>query len=295
MEHKMLVMGDLHLTEETPRSRIDNYQETLFGKLEFIFEIADKNDACILQPGDFFNQPTPSYEFFSKMVLLLKRYSNVPVFSIYGQHDLRYRNRTNTALKALNHACDNFFIIDKQMTYRKQYNLYGVSYGEEIPKVDYDKNNILLIHKMIIKDEKVWAGQTDYTESSELLKKNGFRIIVSGDNHKFFYDFRGEQKLFNCGSVMRSSVSQVYHKPTIFLIEGKSIEEIQIPIKRAKEVFRLEEIEKETYRSEEINSFIEGLSMQKEMGLDFEDNLELYCKENNIADEVKQVIKENMV
>jgi hypothetical protein len=35
--------------------------------------------------------------------------------------------------------------------------------------------------------------------------------------------------------------------------------------------------------------------MQKEMGLDFEDNLELYCKENNIADEVKQVIKENMV
>ena len=295
MEHKMVFMGDLHGEEKAPVNRIDNYVETFFGKLEFIFDVADKNDACILQPGDFFNRHDPSYDFFSRIVALLKRHPEVLVFSIYGQHDLRHRNKVNTAMRALSHACDNFFIVDNHVTYRKQYQLYGVSYGEEIPKVDYDRNNILLIHKMIIKDEKVWAGQTDYTESSELLKKNGFGSIVSGDNHKFFYDFRGEQKLFNCGSVMRSNVSQVYHKPTIFLIEGKSVQEIQIPIKPAKKVFRLDEIEKVTYRNEELNSFVEGLSLQKEMGLNFEDNLELYCKENKIDNKIKNVIKENMI
>lgn len=290
----MVLMGDLHGEEKAPANRIDNYIETFFGKLEFILDVADKNNACILQPGDFFNQPNPSYDFFSRIVALIKRYTSVSIFSIYGQHDLRHRNKDNTAMKALAHSCDNFFIVENHMTYRKQYHLYGASYGEEIPKVNYDRNNILLIHKMVIKDEKVWVGQTDYTESSELLKKNGFRIIVSGDNHKLFYDSRGEQRLFNCGSVMRSSVSQVYHKPTIFLIEGKSIEEIQIPIKRAKEVFRMDEIEKATYRNEELTSFVEGLSMHKEMGLNFEDNLELYCKENKIGDEIKKVIKENM-
>ena len=294
MGNKFVVMGDLHLAEASPRSRIDDYQETVFNKLEFIFKTADENDACILQPGDFFNQPNPSYEFFSKMVLLLKRYSEVSVFSIYGQHDLRYRNRTNTAIKALNHACDNFFILENNILYKKQYHLYGVSYGEEIPEVEYDKKNILLIHKMIIKDKKVWAGQADYTEASGLLKKSGFGIIVSGDNHQLFTEEYKGRKLFNCGSVMRSSISQVNHKPTIFLIDDNCMEEIQIPIQPSKKVFKLEEVERENSRSEEINSFIEGLSEQKEMGLDFEDNLEKYCKQNNVPKEIRQIIKENM-
>lgn len=290
----MVVMGDLHGDDKTPISRTDNYSESFFKKLEFILNIAEKNDACVLQPGDFFNSPNPSYEFFSRLVLLLKRYSGVFIFSVYGQHDLRYRNKHNTALKALSGSCENFFIVDKPYTYRKQYNIYGVSYGEEIPKVDYDKNNIMLIHKMVIKDEKVWAGQTDYISSSELLKKNGFRFIVSGDNHKFFSDCAGEKFLFNCGSVMRSNISQINHKPAVFLIDGSIGQQIQIPTQPADKVFKMEEIEKETCRSKEIDSFIEGLSQQKEMGLNFEDNLELYCKENNIDESVRNVIKENM-
>lgn len=295
MEHKIVLMGDLHGEERAPENRIDDYAKTFFSKLEFILDTANKNDACILQPGDFFNQPNPSYDFFSKIVDMIKRYPDTDIFSIYGQHDLRYRNKENTAMKALSRACDNFFIVENHMVYRKKYHLYGASYGEEIPKVNYDDNNILLIHKMIIKDEKIWAGQTDYVKSSELLKKNGFRFIISGDNHKFFIDSVRKQHLFNCGSVMRSNVTQVYHRPTIFLIEGNDYQEIQIPIKPAKEVFRLEEIEKVTYRNEELNSFVEGLSLQKEMGLNFEDNLELYCKENKINDEIKNIIKENMI
>ena len=69
----MVVMGDLHGDDKTPISRIDNYSESFFKKLEFILNIAEKNDACVLQPGDFFNSPNPSYEFFSRLVILLKR------------------------------------------------------------------------------------------------------------------------------------------------------------------------------------------------------------------------------
>jgi hypothetical protein len=56
---------------------------------------------------------------------------------------------------------------------------------------------------MILK-EKIWAGQTEYTDAANFLRANPFQLVVSGDNHQsFIVDSKVMKKwLFNNGALM---------------------------------------------------------------------------------------------
>lgn len=287
-----LITGDWHITDKCPANRIDNYEETLFQKLEFIFKTAEENNCEIFQPGDFFDSPDPSYHLFTRVVDLLNRYPNIRVFTIWGQHDLRYRNPENTALKALNSCCSNLFIVQNDLHLSKEnISIYGASYNKDIPTIKEKNLSILLIHKMIIK-EKLWEQQTDYAEGNAFLKDNKFDLIVSGDNHKGFVMSYKNRFLINCGSLMRSNTTQLEHQPFIVLIKNGILTNINIPIEDSEKVFAVDRILKEKEKNEKLDSFISGLSEQKTMGLDFESNLNTYMKENNIDEDIKKIIKE---
>jgi len=283
----MIITGDWHITEKTPANRIDDYEKTLFEKLEFIFKQANLDSTSIFQPGDFFDSPDPSYRLFSKVVELIKSYPNVSIYTIFGQHDLKYRNKMNSALLALEKACENLFII-------KQHDSpCGVSFGEEIPN-NTKKDLTLLIHKMIVGDSKIWEGQTEYTSAKNLLKTNDYQLIVSGDNHQSFIVEYQSKILINCGSLMRSSISQINHRPFIVSYYKGKYEKIMIPIKDSEEVFAMEKAELQKADNEKLESFIAGLNDQKEIGLDFETNLLSYVEKNNVEKSVVDIIKNCM-
>lgn len=287
---KLLVLGDLHITEDVPKNRIDDYKSVLMAKLIHIFSYARKHNCCILQPGDFFDKPNPSYRFFSEIVSLLKTYDDVMVLSIYGQHDMRYRQKENTALGALEHSCGNLRILSGEKSYSlDDYTIYGCGYGEIIPEIRIkNTKSVLLIHKMIVQ-KKLWDQQTDFVYAKALLNGNHFDIIVSGDNHTSFSEMAGKKILLNCGSLMRSTITQIEHKPVMYMIDGKVCEKIYIPIKE--NVFDESKIEKEKEISLELDAFVKGLAEQKEMGLNFEDNLLSYFKENKVDKDVQEFIK----
>lgn len=298
VENNPLALGDLHTTEEAPRSRIDDYADTLLKKIMFVLDFAEEHDCFLLQAGDFLNLPNPSYHFFTRMVNIIKRYRRIQIYTVYGQHDLKFRRKENTALLALEAACDNFHIVssDKPIEHDR-YMIYGAGYGEEIPVPDSRRGfaNILLIHKMVVKDYKVWAGQTEYVRAIDLLKNNDYQFIVSGDNHTGFIESYSGKVLINCGSIMRSSIAQINHKPFFAFIDRGVVKTINIPIASASKVFDIDKLEREKEKNAELDSFINGLSSQKEMGLDFEDNLETYFRENKISKEVRNCIRENLV
>ena len=88
---KFLITGDWHYTDKTPSCRIDDYPTVLKNKIKSILNIAYKeNVAAILQPGDLTDTPFLSYSAYRE---LYNMFEDIPIYTIYGQHDLRYRNK----------------------------------------------------------------------------------------------------------------------------------------------------------------------------------------------------------
>ncbi len=291
---KILIAGDWHISDKKPENRIDDYFETVKRKIRFILETAkQENVNYILQPGDFFDSPSLPWNSFISLKQLFDKYKNIQIFSIHGQHDLRYRIKGNTALDALSETCPNIKLLSPHW---KEF--YGSSYNEEIPKVlTPSEFNILLTHRMILQD-KLWTGQEEYTDASNFLRTNVFKLIVSGDNHQSFIvnsKITGKY-LFNCGALLRNKTDMVNHKPfiVIFDTETKEYKQIFIPIEPPEKVFNLEKIVKEKEKNEYLEAFVSGLSeSHKEIGLTFEDSLNNYLNENDINSSIRQIIEES--
>lgn len=297
---KLLCCGDLHLTDKTPSNRVDDYAETVLRKLRFVFETA-RNEGCeaILQPGDLFDGPTPSYYFFSEIVFLFNEFDDIAFICCFGQHDMRYRQKENTAIHALTGSCPHFHLITNKYddVTRGGIHFYAAGFGEEVPSIMDKKDfNILITHRMIVK-EKIWFGQTEYEYAGAFLKNNKFDLIVSGDNHQYLIaNDKHKRWLFNCGSMMRSTIAQVDHKPSMIVFDTENIDDwynVDFPIEE--NVFDLEMIDKQKEVNEKLDAFVSGLSEHKEMGMSFADNLSAYMKENKISDDIRQIIKEGLL
>ena len=295
---KILCCGDLHLQEKKPENRTDDYSETVLRKLRFIFETACKeNCEVILQPGDLFDGPTPSYYFFSQIVSLFNEFE-ITFIGTYGQHDMRYRQRENTAIYALTEACPSFYLItnNHEDVTREDVHFYAAGFGEDVPPItDKKEFNVLITHRMIVK-EKIWFGQTEYEYAGTFLKNNKFDLIVSGDNHGYLIANEQHKRwLFNCGSMMRSTIAQVDHRPSMVVFDTKNIDDwYNVDFEIDANVFNLDVIEKEKDRDGKLDAFVSGLSERKEMGMSFADNLFAYMKENKIPKEIKKIVEEGM-
>jgi len=292
---KLLLTGDWHYTNKTPASRIDDYQQTLEDKIKYIFKIAlEKKVDRIIQPGDFTDTPFLDYNNYIRLLNLISD-GDIPIYTIFGQHDLKYRNKGNTPLDALHHSLDGFY-VDFGFASFDICNMYGVSYGEEIPKIKHpNKFNILVIHKMLLhKKEEEW--QEDYDLGIDFLNKHKFNLIVSGDNHQSFFVEKDKRFLINCGSLMRSTIEQIDHHPCFYIFDTKTGEYWQhmIPIKSWKECFDLEKKVKEEEADEKMKAFVSGLKTHKSLGLNFVDNLMTYMQKNNVSMEIQLIIKNNM-
>jgi predicted phosphodiesterase len=181
----------------------------------------------------------------------------------------------------------NFLILDKE-----KYKIIdicafsGCSYDQEPPIPIQNKFNVLLVHRMII-EEKLWSAQENYVASNIFLRQNNFDLIVSGDNHRgFISEAHGKRLLVNCGAMMRSKIDQVNHKPFVVLYDTdtRKYQQIFIPIEPADKVFRMEKVVAEKERNTSLESFVAGISEQKEVGLLFEDNLQEFAKANPDVD-----------
>jgi len=293
---KILVLGDLHIRATNPRYRIDDYYSTLMGKLEWIFELAKKeNCEAILQPGDFFNSPDQSNKVEIDLINLLPE-KGIPIYTVLGQHDLRYRQPINVALTkfdVLNKVC----IVDKNgIDLGNNVHIYGASWEEEIPN-DCNKEavNILVMHRMVIKDKSLWPGQEDFTKPSTLLKKySDYSLIVTGDNHSplhFVHKEKSGAMLINCGSLMRTTTLQRDHAPCAYVYNTETKEATKhfIPIAPIEDVMDLETADEIKEKNEALEAFMVGLSSDYSIELNFEENLKNLMIENKTDNRIKDL------
>lgn len=289
---KLLNTGDWHSTNKRPENRIDRYWFTFLTKIRFIMEVAKKYKVdYIIQPGDLTDTPALSYEEFCELV----DYITCPIITTWGQHDLRFRVKVNTALKALSKACDIQILTSNEILRKDGVAISGCAFNEAVPEPEDDKEfNVLVIHRMIVED-KLWTQQEVTDWASSFIRRNKYDLVVSGDNHQFFISDNNNRYLFNCGSLMRSTIAQIDHQPkvVVFDTDTRKYEVINVPIQPSEKVFQLSKLVEEKERDGKVKAFVSGLSEQKQMNLSFMDILDIYAKENEVDEEIIDIIKEN--
>lgn len=293
---KLLVTGDWHLTTRTPRNRIDDYPQSQRKKIAFIFSLAvEENVKAILQPGDAVDHSLHRYntpDSLKREYILFFKEKRIPIITIPGQHDMRYHSSdvSNTPLGVFESAA-NVTVITNEFPevllggVNKEVMIYGAGWNKEVPKIQKKLKgvNILLTHRMIIKNKKVWGGQKEYDKADALLRKHEFDLIVSGDNHQAFIQRDGKKWLVNCGSLMRSKIDQVNHKPVVYIYDTEklSLTPHLIPIEPFEDVMNIEEAVKEKEKSATLDLLIEGLSSVEDMeGIDFKEGINAEIKVN---------------
>jgi len=293
---KILCFGDIHLRYRKPENRLDDYFETQFKKLRWAFDLAVKEKCkVVIMPGDVFDTATASYAVTSRFMFELYKYrKEFRVLAVYGQHDLRFHStqRENTPLYAVASAGLIHILSSKPFTLFGC-NFYGASWEEEIPKVETQSPNVLVTHRMVIKDEKLWSTQDEFETSYQLLRRTKFDLIVCGDNHTFFVDNYEGRWLVNCGSLCRMKVDQVGHKPAVVIYDTKTREAKihYIPVEPAEKVLNLKVYEKKE-KDLAIEAFVESLSSAEEVSLDFLSNLWAYVEKNKVEQGVVDALKE---
>lgn len=280
---KILALPDLHLTDKTPENRVDNYPETQEAKMDQIFRIAHEEEIDIVcQSGDLFDSDKASDYLKQKWIPYIKnRFTENEWLVVFGQHDLRYhsRNKKNTPLRVLESA-KTLTILGSEPYMYENYDFYGCSWGEEIPKIhNEDAVNILVIHKMFVMDKKAWQSQKLKEDelANTFMKTHPFDIVISGDNHQHFCWSDGKGRFhINCGSLMRNRIDQVNHKPSVYVIDTKerTAKRILLDVAPFEEVMDMEEAKNEKEKDKKLKAFIDKLPDNIEIkGLKFEENL----------------------
>ena len=169
---KIILLSDVHLCVEKPIGRLDNDMLlTGLSKLDYVFGYAhEHNIENILQAGDFVDVKR-SWELLAALTKFLAewRIKGVHLYTVQGQHDSYYHLTTNekTIVGVLIFAGLVTMLNRIPLSLgEKGLQIYGSSYGEEIPFC-FDKNclNILVCHRQILM-KKEWAQDNKLSQDT---------------------------------------------------------------------------------------------------------------------------------
>lgn len=185
-EVEFAVVGDMHLSSSTPKSRIDDYPQTMVDKLSLLRRhLLDRGINKVILLGDIFHkskQPS-DFEFRVAREFLRFKEDGIKVFCITGNHDLQFDRldtyeKSSLGLMYLTDVLIPFSRITFKREGKRDVNIYGCHYPNDIPDIsDFDSYNILAAHKF-------YEFNMDKDSiRKEDLEKNGFSMYLLGHDH----------------------------------------------------------------------------------------------------------------
>jgi DNA repair exonuclease SbcCD nuclease subunit len=282
--------ADLHIRGDIPVCRTDNYLESQFKKLEFIFELCKQENAPLLVAGDIGNKSQWSNWLLEKTISLINKY-NIDIICIPGQHDLpehrlEYWQKSGCGVL---HGGYSIFVIQEEQIINDKFILFPFPYGKKItsPKYDKDIPKIAITHQMVIENKKLWPDQIA-PEGNALLKKHPeYSLILSGDNHFPFIAECHGRLLVNPGSMMRMTAAQIEHTPRVYkwFADTNTVKAVYLPIEKG--VITRLHIEDKEIRDKRMDAFVSRMTDDFEIGLSFSQNMEEYFRANRTKQSIK--------
>jgi len=274
--------SDIHISDTPPRSRIDNFKETILGKISQIAMACKKLNAdAALISGDLFNNKKPSKNSHALTQCLIKAFHEFPcpVYLIEGNHDLSENRVDSLSEQPLGVLFADKTLIQLRETVieknGEKLSLVGIPYTEisdlselKIPPKGNCRYQICLLHLYaapspgMLFSERIYG----YKELSSL----GPNMFVLGHYHidQGIQEVNGNH-FINIGSVSRGALSDedISHHPQIAYIkismDPKNINidtrPIKLKVKSPDEIFDIKKREEEKEERKEIEVFVDKL------------------------------------
>lgn len=319
--------NDIHISDNPPRSRTDNFKESILDKLRQIALVCKKVSAdAVLIAGDLYNlkNPARNSHALNQDLIRVFRTFGCPIYMIEGNHDITANSIDSLAeqplgvlfadgtLQQLRHQ-----IIEKNGL---KVSLVGAPYREieSINDIVLEPKNdciyqIGLLHLyaspksgMLFK-ERIYG----YDEISKLSPD----LFVIGHYHKDQGIVDEYGKIFiNIGSLTRGSLSDedINHQPQIGYIKV-SVDEtsknvfvdaspVKLRVKPPEEIFDLKKRDEEKKEKKEIEVFVDKLVSDYSIsdspdqdGSDFQTVMDSMSLVKEVKDRVMHYIQEASV
>lgn len=293
---KLLLTSDMHLREDTPICRTDDYILAQSEKLNYIVKFAYDNGCMWIDAGDVFDHWRPSPALLAWTIDKLK----MKVITISGNHDLPQHNQElfhKSGLAVLEAAK---VINATRYWSNTEIAIYRAPWGSVIPKEpnkeDKNKFTILIAHHLIYDKLPYPEADKDGTNVEKFLKTHKFDLILTGHNHETIVAWTQDTRtLINPGSMMRMTASQINHKPCVYTFDTQSLIYTQIPLPYKENVVSREHIELNEYKDSRISAFIERLNIRNiELKMSYKSNLESYMNINNIRPAIREIVMKSL-
>lgn len=285
-EFIIITANDIHISDNGPRSRIDDFKSVVLGKISQMCMACNKLNADFaVIAGDLYNLKNPAKNSHNLNQELIKAFSqfNCPIYMIEGNHDL-----TANRLESLEDQPLGVLFADKTLLQLRneiiekdgiKISLVGVPYTDgldletlKIPDKDDCITQICAMHQytglkggMLFK-ERLYG----YDELSEFSPD----IFILGHYHidQGIHQEPNGKYFINIGSMTRGTLSEedIDHNPQIGFIKITvennepvyTLRSINLKVKPAAEIFDLIKREQEDQEREEIKLFVERLASE---------------------------------
>lgn len=297
-----ILTADLHIRADKPRARIDNFQEAMWRKFEFILALSDRNGACpILAAGDLGDESEWPNWLLREFIYPIATGHPKEIFVIPGQHDLPNHNIKlwpKSALGVLSAKETIYLLLEDPMPVNCTTDAvvaHPFPYGVPItrPEKTGAIYNIAMSHQFVLEGKgKGWETEKGTPGLSLLKKFPEYDLILTGDNHKPFVVEHQGRLLVNPGSMMRTAADQIDHTPRVYLwyAQEKRVEPVYLPIEEG--VLSREHLEKKKEKDDRMDAFVASLKNTGERKKSFEGNMKAHLKENPASKLVEERIWE---
>jgi len=311
-EFTFITINDIHISDNGPRSRLDDFKSTVLGKLAQVRAACSKLNAdALLIAGDLYNLKNPSknsHRLNQELIKEFKQFS-CPIYMVEGNHDLwanKVESLTEQPLGVL-FADKTLIQLREEIISKneKKISLVGIPYTENIdlsaiklPEKGDCVSQICVMH--------IYAGLTtgmlfkERLYGYDELEKLNADIYVLGHYHvdQGIYNNNGKHFL-NIGSLTRGVLSEenIDHHPQMGYIRieiddnnkiSYNIRTIKLKIKPASEIFDLSKREEEQQESLEIQHFVEKLASEAVKSSNPSDSIDDIINKMDIAKIVKE-------
>ncbi len=277
---------DVHLSDHTPRSRTDNWTDTVLRKLAAVGNIARNAGAhAVIDGGDFFDIKAPgrnSHALIRRAMEVHRDYP-CPVYANVGNHDCVYGDYSYLPQQPLG-------VLYEAGTFRRLYDEHEAVFtipgvkvrvvGVPYHGVKYDLERFARIKKgdedylMVVGHLLASPTQSTMFDAEDVIRYDVLDNYPDVDVWAFGHWHRdqgiertpGEKPVVNIGSLTRGALSQdsIDRVPSVAVLRfdtsGLTIEKLAIPHSPASEVFDLVKRDKDEIQQTMIEEFVEHLS-----------------------------------
>lgn len=306
---KFLYLQDFHIKGKNSRNRKGDYFSDCMTKLDEVLGLANTCKVeAILDGGDFFDAPEPSYKILDTIADKVEKYK-IPIYSLFGNHSQRYSSNEHSKYTGLAHLFKrskyfqyaDFFDNHSEETESDGYIIKPIDYHNDVEEQIKNEGimfsetkawKIAIVHAFVCPKPFPYASHAVCDD----IKTNADIVLVA-HYHSQWEKKVGNTLFLDIGCLGRNSITEANIEPQVLLLDTEKRRHEIIKLKSAKqaeEIFDLSKIEELKSGDKDLEQFIKSLESADFQSTNIKDIITEISKEQNVDKNITDLILNKM-